>query len=139
MMRTVVITEGILDCIAVERLRIEPNVVAVSTLSKRISDAQARKLIVCRENTVFTIMFDSVAKDHRIWADIKAAASRLKEMAPDICVNVAELKDKDPDTAEPRDIVAAIEYAKPYDTLSAIKMEAAKPRKKINYPDERRV
>lgn len=139
MEQTVVITEGIFDCIAVERLGIEPNVICISTLSKRISDVQARKLVAVRNNRKFVIMFDSVAKDHRIWGDIKQAAKKLSEFAPDVKVAIAELGEADPDQASPIAVLDALRTAEPFDTGMEMRAASARPRKKINYPEERRV
>lgn len=132
--QTIVITEGIYDAIAVERMRRE-GVVGVSTLSKTISNLQARKLSRVRTNRRFVIMFDSLEKDNAIMKDIHKAANKLTKFAVDIDVRVAMLKSGDPDTSTPDDIIKAIETAEDCRDESVLqRIRFMDTPRKIHYP-----
>jgi len=133
--QTVVITEGIFDAIAVERLRF-PNTICVSTLSKNITDAQAKKLLVARINRSFVIMFDSLAKDPNIKHDIGRAARMLVESVADVNVFVAVLPTNDPAASTREEISQAIGEAGQFTYVSGMELAMALGGKKIKeWPD----
>jgi hypothetical protein len=129
-LQTVVITEGIFDAIAVERLRL-PDTICVSTLSKNITDAQAKKLLATRVNRKFIIMFDSVVKDANIKHDIGRAAKILVESVADVDVFVAILPTNDPAASTREEIYQAINKAGKFTYMSGMELAMATNGKKI--------
>lgn len=122
---TVVITEGIFDAMAVERLRV-PGLVCVSTLSKNISDAQALKLLALRANKRYVLMLDSPVKDVNIARDVARAASKLAGTVPGANVAVATLPTNDPAASPAAEVLAAIEAAEEYGLETAMRTTMAR-------------